>query len=232
MLTDLKLNISGYKRVSLVQFLSNDTVETKKAILAFLYCWEFVKNWTARLVSPPPSPPPPNLTFIFPPHSSTFWKKTSTFYPTPPQDLALSMSPGNFDVFYPPPISNFIKFSYFEFCQKKVRPAIAKLQKTMLYISIPCSARGSTTCSVLISKWCLLRLEGRHLSKFNLSDELGFSSSTKIKYSHVVDHNFELCSAKRPRLQQKSSKYIVCHPYNSIETVSIFSIFRSVYSLK
>ena len=39
-------------QTSLVQFLSNDTAKTKLAILAFLYCGEFVKNLTKRLGIP------------------------------------------------------------------------------------------------------------------------------------------------------------------------------------
>ena len=56
-LVNVKLDISGYKRItfqdcilSLVLFISNGTAETKLAILAFLYCGEFVKNSPPQLV--------------------------------------------------------------------------------------------------------------------------------------------------------------------------------------
>ena len=49
MLVNIKLDISGCNRVtrlqsSLIHFLSNSLDKTKLAILAFLYCGEFVKN--------------------------------------------------------------------------------------------------------------------------------------------------------------------------------------------
>ena len=57
MLVNVKLDISGYKRItlqgcifSLVLLISNGTDETKLAILAFLHCGEFVKNSPPQLV--------------------------------------------------------------------------------------------------------------------------------------------------------------------------------------